>query len=275
MGRIIAIANQKGGVGKTTTTINLGAALAKQGERVLLVDTDPSGNLTQGLGYAKNLRLTLESAMRQIILELDPELDATILAHEEGFDILPANKMLTGMELMLQTVEDNKTVLAELLNHVRDRYDTILIDCMPSLGMLTMNAFTAADEVLIPVQPQRYAVEGLQELMGTIARIQKTSNPKLGIAGILFSLDSCVRNNERQYREAVTEAYGNRIKIFDTTIPNRSRIAEAQNEGHSVLWYESKGVSAKLYEELAKGLHQEVSQIETVSEEVCDMMMQL
>ncbi len=268
MARTIAIANQKGGVGKTTTTINLGAALARQGERVLLVDTDPSGNLTQGLGYPKNLRQTVESAMRAVILEEMPELKNTILHHEEGLDLLPANKLLTGMELMLQTIEDNKTVLSELLEPLQEMYNTILIDCMPSLGMLTLNAFTAADSVLVPVQPQRYAVEGLQELMGTIARVQKTSNPRLTMSGIVFSLDSNVRANERQYREAVAGAYGENIRIFETTIPNYSRIAEAQNAGHSVLWYEPKGIPAKLYESIAGELHQELSQVETES---CDM----
>lgn len=268
MGRIIAIANQKGGVGKTTTTINLGAALAKQGEKVLLVDTDPSGNLTQGLGFPKNLSRTVESAMRAVVLEMDPELTQTIRHHEEGFDLLPANKLLTGMELMLQTLEDSKTVLADLLNPLREQYDAILIDCMPSLGMLTLNAFTAADEVIIPVQPQRYAVEGLQELMGTIARVQRSSNPKLGIGGILFSLDSKRRNNERQYKEAVTEAYGKHITIFPETIPNYSRIAEAQNDGHSVLWQEPKGVPAQLYTSVADRLHRKLYPEETVAAQV-------
>lgn len=256
MAKCIAIANQKGGVGKTTTTINLGAALAKQGERVLLVDADPSGNLTQGLGYPKNLTRTLESLMRSVALETEPELGETILHHEEGLDVIPANKLLTGMEFTLQTLEDGKTVLAELLALLRMQYDAILIDCMPSLGMLTLNAFTAADEALIPVQPQRYAVEGLQELMGTIAKVRRSSNPHLQIGGILFSLDSKVRNNERQYKEAVTEAYGQHIPIFSETIPNYSRIAEAQNAGHSVLWQEPKGVPAQIYGSLAQKLRQ-------------------
>ncbi len=154
MAKTIAIGNQKGGVGKSTLTVNLGAALAKAGERVLLVDMDPSGNLTAGLGYPRNLQRTVESLMREIALETEnPSCEGTVLHHEEGMDLLPSNKLLTGMELWLQTVEENKTVLRDVLSRFQDDYDYILIDCMPSLGMLTLNAFTAADEILVPVQP--------------------------------------------------------------------------------------------------------------------------
>ena len=198
MAKTIAIGNQKGGVGKSTLTTNLGAALCKEGERVLLVDMDPSGNLTAGLGYPKNIPLTVESLMREIALENpEPAYEKTILHHEEGMDLLPANKFLTGMELWLQTMEDNKTVLRDVLARLQDDYDYILIDCMPSLGMLTLNAFTAADEVLVPVQPQRFAVEGLQELLKTVEKVRRSSNSELKVSGIIFSLDSKVRSNER------------------------------------------------------------------------------
>ncbi len=257
MAKTIAIGNQKGGVGKSTLTVNLGAALAKAGERVLLVDMDPSGNLTAGLGYPRNLSLTVESLMREVAIEANPTCEETVLHHEEGMDLLPANKLLTGMELWLQTVEDNKTVLKDVLSHFNDDYEYILIDCMPSLGMLTLNAFTAADEILVPVQPQRFAVEGLQELMRTVERVKKTSNADLTIRGIIFSLDSNVRSNERMYREAVRKTYGDRIRIFDRTIPNYSKIAEAPNEGHSVLWYEPNGIPAEIYESIAETIREE------------------
>lgn len=174
MAKTIAIGNQKGGVGKSTLTVNLGAALAKAGERVLLVDMDPSGNLTAGLGYPRNLQRTVESLMREIALETEnPSCEGTVLHHEEGMNLLPSNKLLTGMELWLQTVDENKTVLRDVLSRFQDDYDYILIDCTPSLGMLTLNAFTAADEILVPVQSQRFAVEGLQELLRTVERVQK------------------------------------------------------------------------------------------------------
>ena len=258
MAKTIAIGNQKGGVGKSTLTVNLGAALAKAGERVLLVDMDPSGNLTAGLGYPRNLQRTVESLMREIALETEnPSCEETILHHEEGMDLLPSNKLLTGMELWLQTVEENKTVLRDVLSHFQEDYDYILIDCMPSLGMLTLNAFTAADEILVPVQPQRFAVEGLQELLRTVERVQKSSNPDLTVQGIIFSLDSNVRSNERLYREAVRKTYGDHIRIFDRTIPNYSKIAEAPNEGHSVLWYEPNGTPAAIYESIAETIREE------------------
>lgn len=258
MAKTIAIGNQKGGVGKSTLTTNLGAALCKEGERVLLVDMDPSGNLTAGLGYPKNIPLTVESLMREIALETpEPSYEQTILHHDEGMDLLPANKFLTGMELWLQTVEDNKSVLRDVLARLDDDYDFILIDCMPSLGMLTLNALTAADEILVPVQPQRFAVEGLQELLKTVDKVRKTSNPELTVSGIIFSLDSKVRSNEKMYKEAVKESYGSNIRIFEQTIPNYSKIAEAPNEGHSVLWYEPKGVPASIYESIAETLREE------------------
>lgn len=152
----------------------------------------------------------------------------------------------------LSLMEDNKTVLRDVLARLQDDYDYILIDCMPSLGMLTLNAFTAADEVLVPVQPQRFAVEGLQELLKTVEKVRRSSNSELKVSGIIFSLDSKVRSNERMYKDAVRESYGNNIRIFDQTIPNYSKIAEAPNEGHSVLWYEPQGIPANIYQSIMR-----------------------
>ncbi len=257
MGRIISICNQKGGCGKSTLTENLGAALARCGVKVLLVDLDPSGNLSIALGLPKNSRNTIESLMRSVVLEDALDFEETVVHHEEGMDILPANRLLTGMELQLQTLEDSKTVLRDVLSTIKSRYQFILIDCMPSLGMLTLNALTASDEVLIPVQPQCLSVEGLQELMGTIAKVRKTSNRNLKIGGIVFSLDSNVRSNERRIKEDVRAAYGNYVRIFDQTIPNLSSIAQSQNTGYSVLKNEPSGRAAGIYRSIAETICKE------------------
>ena len=168
MCKIIAIANQKGGVAKTTTTINLGVGLSKVGKRVMLIDADPQGHLTMGLGFPKNLRVTLKTMMENIIMGLEFDPREAILHHEEGIDVISSNKLLSGMDMSLFTVEDREKVLKEYLELLENDYDYILIDCMPSLGMMTINALSAADSVLIPVQPQYYAADGLMELLKVV-----------------------------------------------------------------------------------------------------------
>ena len=154
MCRVIAVANQKGGVSKTTTSINLGVGLVKLGKKVALVDADPQGHLTMGLGFPKNVRVTLKNMMENIIMGMEFDPKEAVLSHKEGVDVIPANKLLTGMDMSLFTVEDREKVLKEYLELLENDYDYILIDCMPSLGMMTINALSAADSVLIPVQPQ-------------------------------------------------------------------------------------------------------------------------
>lgn len=184
MCKIIAIANQKGGVAKTTTTINLGVGLSKVGKRVMLIDADPQGHLTMGLGFPKNLRVTLKTMMENIIMGLEFDLREAILHHEEGIDVIPSNKLLSGMDMSLFTVEDREKVLKEYLELLENDYDYILIDCMPSLGMMTINALSAADSVLIPVQPQYYAADGLMELLKVVKGIHQRFNPDLQIESL-------------------------------------------------------------------------------------------
>ena len=186
MCKIIAIANQKGGVAKTTTTINLGVGLSKVGKRVMLIDADPQGHLTMGLGFPKNLRVTLKTMMENIIMGLEFDPREAILHHEEGIDVIPSNKLLSGMDMSLFTVEDREKVLKEYLELLENDYDYILIDCMPSLGMMTINALSAADSVLIPVQPQYYAADGLMELLKVVKGIHQRFNPDLQIEKIRY-----------------------------------------------------------------------------------------
>ena len=247
MCRVIAIANQKGGVAKTTTTISLGVGLAQAGKRVLLIDADPQGHLTMGLGFSKNLRVTLKSMMENIIMGIESDPREAILHHAEGVDVIPSNKLLSGMDMSLLTIEDREKVLKEYLVLLETEYDYILIDCMPSLGMLTINALSAADSVLIPVQPQYFAADGLVELLKVISGIRKRFNPDLQIEGILFTMDSCRYNNAKRNKQAIRDAYGNDIRIFDQSIPRTEAIAEATSEGISIFAYDKRGKGASSY----------------------------
>jgi len=251
MAKVIAVANQKGGVGKTTTSLNLAAGLSKSGKKVLLIDMDPSGNLTIGLGFEKNQRVTLKNMMEYIIMDVDFDPAEAVIHHEEGFDLVPSNKLLTGMDTSLITIEEREHVLEKYIEMLKDSYDYILIDCMPSLGMLTINAMTAADSVLIPVQPKYYSADGISELLKVYAAVKKNFNPKIEIEGILYTIDEARLNATKRMKEAVQQAYGSNIKIFDTTIPRAAVIEDSAQAGVSVMKYRSSSNGADAYRTLA------------------------
>ena len=254
MCKVIAIANQKGGVGKTTTTSNLGIGLAKQGKRVLLIDADAQGSLTASLGIQEpdRLEITLATIMASIINDEEIKPEYGILRHEEGVDFMPGNIELSGLETSLVNVMSRETVLRTYIEQQKDRYDYILIDCMPSLGMLTINALSAADSVLIPVQPQYYAADGLMELLKVVKGIHQRFNPDLQIEGILFTMDNCRYNNAKRNKQAIKTTYGNDIKIFEQTIPRTESLAETASEGVSIFAYDGKSKGADSYLELVQ-----------------------
>ena len=221
MCKVIAIANQKGGVGKTTTTSNLGIGLAKMGKRVLLIDADAQGSLTASLGFREpdNLDITFATILANVINDEEMEDGYGILKHEEGIDLLPGNIELSGVEVSLVSVISRELVMRAYIEQVREKYDYILIDCMPSLGMITINAFACADSILIPVQAAYLPVKGLEQLIKTIGKVKRKINPRLEIEGILLTMVDNRTNFARDITALLTEAYGNRVKIFEHSIP--------------------------------------------------------
>ena len=254
MCRVIAIANQKGGVGKTTTTSNLGIGLAKQGKKVLLIDADAQGSLTASLGNTEPdaIEITLASVMGSLIKDEEVEPMEGILHHEEGIDLMPGNIELSGLEVSLVNVMSRERIMQEYISMVRDYYDYILIDCMPSLGMITINAFACADSILIPVQAAYLPVKGLQQLIKTIGKVKRQINPKLEIEGILLTMVDSRTNYARDISAMLKEAYGSRVKIFTNIIPISVRAAEISAEGVSIYKHDPKGKVASAYNSLTE-----------------------
>ncbi|MDR1183606.1 MAG: AAA family ATPase [Coriobacteriales bacterium] len=251
---VIAIANQKGGVGKTTTTVNLGAALARQGKRVLLSDLDPQADLTCSLGWTEpeRLRTTLASVLGNVIADEDYSAFDGILTHSEGFDVMPSSIELSAMEMLLVTAMSREQTLRSWLDLVKHEYDYVLIDCMPSLGMVTINALTAADKVIIPVQSHYLPAKGMTQLIKTVDRVRRQVNPGLSIAGILVTLVDSRTNIARDTIAAIKQGYAGRVPIFKTEIPLAVSAAETPMLGKSLFEYDPKSKVAGAYESFAQ-----------------------
>ena len=248
MSRIIAIANQKGGVGKTTTAINLGACLAVAEKRTLVVDVDPQANATSGLGVKKE---QIESSLYDVLVEGTALREVIVPAvHFPYLSVAPATRDLVGVEVELVSRKGRETILREALAAVRDDYDFILIDAPPSLGMLTLNTLAAADAVMIPIQSEFYALEGLSQLLNTVRIVQKNLNPALQIEGVLLTMYDHRLNLSKQVAEEAKEYFG--PKVYRTTIPRNVRLAEAPSFGEPIVMYDILSVGAKSYLALAQ-----------------------
>lgn len=247
MGKAIAIFNQKGGVGKTTTNINLAACLAKKGKKILVLDIDPQGNTTSGLGIEKK---SLKKSSYDLMIEDDINAEDFILkTGVDNLDIIPANVSLSGAEVELAIIRGREKRLKKALNQVKEKYDFIFIDCPPSLGLLTINSLTAVDSVLIPIQCEFYALEGVAQLMNTIEIVRKNLNEKLYVQGVILSMFDGRTNLSVQVVEEVKKYF--REKVYKTVIPRNVRLAEAPSYGLPIIEYDPKSKGAEAYREFA------------------------
>ena len=254
MCKVIAVANQKGGVGKTVTCVNLGIGLAGNDKKVLLIDADPQGSLTISLGCDEpdSLEYSLATAMINIINDESVDVRHGLIHHAEGVDILPGNIELSSLEITLTGVMSRETILREYVNKARAYYDYIIIDCMPSLGMMTINALACADSVLIPVQAAYLPVKGLQQLIKTIGRIKRQLNPNLTIEGILITMVDHRTNYAKDIASQIYDVYSSSVNVFPIEIPLSVRVAEISATGSSLYVYDPKGKAAFAYTELIK-----------------------
>ncbi|EST89144.1 AAA family ATPase [Vagococcus lutrae] len=247
MARIISVANQKGGVGKTTTTVNLGASLAYNGKKVLIVDIDAQGNATSGIGVRKS---DVGKDVYDVLVNEEPMTNVIHETSRENLEIVPATIQLAGAEIELTPMMARESRLKSALDEVKDQYDYVLIDCPPSLGHLTINAFTASDSILIPVQCEYYALEGLSQLLNTIRLVQKHFNPELRIEGVLLTMYDARTNLGSEVVQEVRKYF--RERVYDTIIPRNVRLSEAPSHGLSIIDYDPRSRGAEVYLSLAK-----------------------
>lgn len=247
MGKAIAIFNQKGGVGKTTTNINLSACLAMRGKKVLVVDIDPQGNTTSGIGLVKR---KLQYTLYDVLVNKDFDISKAILhTKTKGLDILPASVDLAGAEIELVNLEGRERRLKKAIDKVKPLYDFVFVDCPPSLGLLTINSLTAVDSVLIPIQCEFYALEGVSQLMNTVEMVRKNMNPDIEIEGVILSMFDGRTNLSLQVVQEVKKYFGR--KVFNTIIPRNVRLAEAPSYGLPIIKYDPKSTGAKAYQQFA------------------------
>ena len=252
--KVLALCSQKGGVGKTTSCVNLAVGLAKAGKKVLVIDNDPQGSMTASLGYHNpdELPITLATILTKIVEDELFENTLGILHHQEGIDLIPANIELSGLEVSLVNTMNREKMLKQVLDSAKREYDFILLDCMPSLGMLTINALAAADAALIPVQAQYLSAKGLEQLLQTVQKVRRQINPKLKIEGILLTMTDSRTNYGKQISNLIRQAYGKHLKVFEQTIPRSVRAAETSAAGKSIFQHDPKGKVAEAYQSLAK-----------------------
>lgn len=250
----IAIVNQKGGTGKTTTCENLGVGLAAEGKKVLLVDADPQGSLTISMGWQQpdELPTTLSTLMTKAMNDQSIPPGEGVLHHEEGVDLIPADIELASVEVSLVNTMNREKMLKQVLESAKREYDYILIDCTPSLGMLTVNALAVADTTLIPVQSQYLSAKGLEQLLQTIQKVRRQINPRLKIEGILMTMTDSRTNNSKEIDALIRQVYGGKIKVFEQTIPHSVRAAEISTVGKSIFSHAPKGNVAEAYKSLTR-----------------------
>ena len=251
---VIAVVNQKGGTAKTTTCENLGVGLALEGKKVLCIDMDPQASLTIALGWQRpdDLNTTVATIMSKIMNDQELQPREGILHHQEGVDLLPSSIELSGLEVSLVNAMSRESILKQYVDTVKKDYDFILLDCAPSLGMLTVNALAAAEQTLIPVQANYLSAKGLEQLLNTINKVKRQINPKLKIEGILLTMVDARTNYAKEISNLIREAYGGKIKVYKTDIPRSIRAAEISAEGKSIYEHDPKGKVADAYKVLTK-----------------------